>query len=105
MSVYHQIQIRCFNWYTRWRLALAAGSDLEIFFYLSGIDTDRVHILPGIMPIQSYAGFTKMTGFCKTKVPQRILDELELVKDDDAKAQITINSNNIFVKCLCRYRF
>lgn len=25
-------------------------------------------ILPGIMPIQSYNGFKKMTGFCKTQV-------------------------------------
>eukprot|EP00958_Prasinococcus_capsulatus_P019301 scaffold2360_cov380-Prasinococcus_capsulatus_cf.AAC.4 len=41
-------------------------------------------ILPGIMPIQSYNGFKKMTGFCKTQVPQEILDTLEKVKDDDA---------------------
>ncbi|KNC82214.1 methylenetetrahydrofolate reductase (NADPH) [Sphaeroforma arctica JP610] len=47
-----------------------------------GIDTP---ILPGIMPIQSYAGFHKMVGFCKVKVPQFITDQLEAVKDDDAK--------------------
>jgi methylenetetrahydrofolate reductase (NADPH) len=38
-------------------------------------------ILPGIMLIQSYPGFQKMTKFCKTKVPQRILNHLETIKD------------------------
>lgn len=40
-------------------------------------------ILPGIMPIQSYGGFQRMTSFCKTKVPQFILDALEPIKDND----------------------
>lgn len=40
-------------------------------------------ILPGIMPIQSYGGFRRMTTLCKTFVPQKILDDLEPIKDDD----------------------
>jgi methylenetetrahydrofolate reductase (NADPH) len=44
----------------------------------------RVPIIPGIMPIQNYQGFKRMTGFCKTAVPQQILDALEPIKDDDA---------------------
>ena len=40
-------------------------------------------ILPGIMPIQTYGGFKRMTGFCKTRVPQSILDALEPIKDND----------------------
>eukprot|EP00963_Diacronema_lutheri_P008454 scaffold752_cov322-Pavlova_lutheri.AAC.51 len=40
-------------------------------------------ILPGIMPIQSYGGFQRMTTFCKTKVPQFIKDALEPIKDND----------------------
>ncbi|KAI9326269.1 methylenetetrahydrofolate reductase-domain-containing protein [Zopfochytrium polystomum] len=40
-------------------------------------------ILPGIMPIQSYGGFKRMTTLCKTKVPAFILKELEPIKDDD----------------------
>lgn len=40
-------------------------------------------IIPGIMPIQSYPGFHRMTTFCKTKVPQSILDDLELIKEDE----------------------
>lgn len=35
------------------------------------------------MPIQSYAGFKKMTEFCKTKVPESIRDRLEAIKDDE----------------------
>lgn len=39
-------------------------------------------IIPGIMLIQNYNGFHKMTKFCKTFVPQSIFDRLEEVKDD-----------------------
>ncbi|ORX88979.1 methylenetetrahydrofolate reduct [Basidiobolus meristosporus CBS 931.73] len=40
-------------------------------------------ILPGILPIQNYNGFKRMTTLCKTFVPQAILDELEPIKEDD----------------------
>jgi methylenetetrahydrofolate reductase (NADPH) len=40
-------------------------------------------ILPGVMPIMTYGGFKRMTGFCKTDVPRAILDQLEAVKDDE----------------------
>lgn len=43
----------------------------------------NVPILPGILPIQNYRGFQRMTGFCKTNVPQSILDGIEAIKDDD----------------------
>jgi methylenetetrahydrofolate reductase (NADPH) len=39
------------------------------------------------MPIQNYGGFKKMTGFCKTAVPDEINEELEKIKDDDAKVK------------------
>ncbi|KXZ51560.1 hypothetical protein GPECTOR_12g523 [Gonium pectorale] len=42
-----------------------------------------VPILPGIMPIMTYGGFKRMTGFCKTKVPAEISDALEAIKDND----------------------
>ena len=49
-------------------------------------------ILPGIMPIQSYGGFMRMTGFCKTKVPQKILTTLEGIKDQpDAVKQYGVH--------------
>ena len=44
----------------------------------------EVPIIPGIMPIQSYGGFQRMTTLCKTHVPEHIMTELEEFKDDDA---------------------
>merc|ERR1719335_1180457 len=40
-------------------------------------------VFPGIMPIQSYAGFRRMTGLCKTYIPKAIDEALELVKDNE----------------------
>ena len=39
------------------------------------------------MVIQNYGGFVRMAGFCKSRVPQRLRDELDAVKDDDAKVK------------------
>jgi hypothetical protein len=39
-----------------------------------------IPILPGIMPIQSYGGFKRMTSLCKTAVPDFIFNELEPIK-------------------------
>jgi len=41
-------------------------------------------IIPGIIPIQNYAGFKRIIALCKTVVPQYILEDLEPIKDDDA---------------------
>jgi methylenetetrahydrofolate reductase (NADPH) len=46
-----------------------------------------IPILPGIMPIQAYGGFCRMTSLCKTKVPAEITKALEEVKDDDEKVK------------------
>ncbi|KAJ3083134.1 hypothetical protein HK102_001235 [Quaeritorhiza haematococci] len=43
----------------------------------------NIPILPGIMPIQNYGGFKRMTTLCKTYVPKEIHDALEPIKDDD----------------------
>ena len=45
----------------------------------------QVPIFPGIMPIQSYAGFKRMTDLCKTFVPEYITAALEDIKDDADK--------------------
>ncbi|KAI8919596.1 methylenetetrahydrofolate reductase-domain-containing protein [Entophlyctis helioformis] len=42
-----------------------------------------IPILPGIMPIQNYGSFQRVTTLSKTVVPQFILDDLEPIKDDD----------------------
>lgn len=44
----------------------------------------KAPILPGIMPLQTYAGFKRMTTLCKTFVPQHIHDALEPIQNDDA---------------------
>ncbi|KAN0053415.1 hypothetical protein ACTA71_009865 [Dictyostelium dimigraforme] len=44
-------------------------------------------IIPGIMPIQTYAGFVRMTTLSKTKVPQYIMDNLEPIKDNDEEVK------------------
>ncbi|XP_010524471.1 PREDICTED: methylenetetrahydrofolate reductase 1 [Tarenaya hassleriana] len=40
-------------------------------------------IVPGIMPINNYKGFVRMTGFCKTKIPAEITAALEPIKDNE----------------------
>ncbi|KAL3621577.1 Methylenetetrahydrofolate reductase 2 [Castilleja foliolosa] len=42
-----------------------------------------IPIVPGIMPINNYRGFIRMTGFCKTKIPDEIMDALEPIKENE----------------------
>jgi methylenetetrahydrofolate reductase (NADPH) len=44
-------------------------------------------ILPGIMPIQTYGGFQRMTTMSCTKVPKSVYAALEPIKDDDQKVK------------------
>eukprot|EP00611_Tribonema_gayanum_P015812 TRINITY_DN2771_c0_g2_i1.p1 TRINITY_DN2771_c0_g2~~TRINITY_DN2771_c0_g2_i1.p1 ORF type:complete len:380 (-),score=140.62 TRINITY_DN2771_c0_g2_i1:362-1501(-) len=41
-------------------------------------------VIPGIMCINAYAGFQRMTGLCKTRVPPELRKRMEAIKDDDA---------------------
>jgi methylenetetrahydrofolate reductase (NADPH) len=72
-----------------------AGADYiitQLFYdvdnYLNWVQKCRdigitVPIIPGIMPIQTYNGFKRMTGLCKTIIPVEILEALEPIKDDE----------------------
>lgn len=72
-----------------------AGADFIItqFFYDTDIFLNYVArcrkagigcpILPGIMPIQSFNSFTRMTEYCDVAVPAKLWERLEPVKDDD----------------------
>lgn len=72
-----------------------AGADLIVtqLFYDTDIFLKFVHdcrqngincpIVPGIMPINNYKGFLRMSGFCKTKVPAEIMAALEPIKDNE----------------------
>merc|ERR1719201_2665018 len=44
-----------------------------------------VPILPGIMPLNAYGGFKRMTGFCKTRIPPAMAAEMEKYATDDKK--------------------
>eukprot|EP00559_Dactyliosolen_fragilissimus_P001733 CAMPEP_0184860762 /NCGR_PEP_ID=MMETSP0580-20130426/5583_1 /TAXON_ID=1118495 /ORGANISM="Dactyliosolen fragilissimus" /LENGTH=683 /DNA_ID=CAMNT_0027357979 /DNA_START=17 /DNA_END=2065 /DNA_ORIENTATION=+ len=46
----------------------------------AGIDSP---IIPGIMPIQSFSSFMRMTEFCNISVPPKVLHRLEQFKHDD----------------------
>lgn len=44
----------------------------------------QVPIIPGIMPIQTYASFMRRSNWTKVKIPDGWLEALEPVKNDDA---------------------
>jgi len=39
-------------------------------------------VVPGLMCINAYAGFAKMTKFCKTRVPAELKAKMDSIKDD-----------------------
>lgn len=41
-------------------------------------------IVPGLMCINAYPGFSKMSKFCKTRVPLELAQQMEALKDDVA---------------------
>jgi Methylenetetrahydrofolate reductase len=41
-------------------------------------------VVPGLMCINAYAGFVKMTHFCKTRVPDEIRSALDKIQNDSA---------------------
>lgn len=41
-------------------------------------------VVPGLMCINAYAGFVKMTKFCKTRVPKSLQEKMDSIKDDAA---------------------
>ena len=42
----------------------------------------QVPIVPGLMCINAYGGFVKMTKFCKTRVPESLRAKMDSIKDD-----------------------
>lgn len=81
------------------KIKVDAGADFiitQLFYdvdeFLDYIDRCRaagitVPIIPGIMPIQNYQGWARMTSFCNTKIPQKIIDRIEPIKADDEKVK------------------
>ncbi|KAM0792498.1 hypothetical protein ACM66B_005170 [Microbotryomycetes sp. NB124-2] len=46
-----------------------------------------IPILPGIMPIQNYQSFRRMTNLCKSHIPKYITSDLEKIQHDDASVK------------------
>jgi methylenetetrahydrofolate reductase (NADPH) len=46
----------------------------------------KVPIIPGIMCVNSAGGFKRMIGFCKTRVPQSFMDEVNAIEEEGMKA-------------------
>jgi methylenetetrahydrofolate reductase (NADPH) len=59
------------------------------------LDKAICHLCAGIMPIMTYGGFKRMTGFCKTRIPADILKALEAIKDDDEAVKVSRTSLSI----------
>ncbi|EPB91137.1 methylenetetrahydrofolate reductase (NADPH) [Mucor circinelloides 1006PhL] len=88
-----------------------AGADLvvtQLFFDIDSFLTFykkaraigiTVPILPGVFPIQNYTGLKRVISFNNNFVPQKIWDDLELIKDDDtAVKEYGINLTVEFIK-------
>ncbi|OJK02461.1 hypothetical protein ASPACDRAFT_24908 [Aspergillus aculeatus ATCC 16872] len=58
-----------------------------------------VPIIPGIMPIQTYAAFIRRSEWTKTRIPPEWLEALEPVKNDDAAVR---NIGKRLVADMCR---
>lgn len=39
-------------------------------------------VVPGVMCINNWGGFAKMTKFCKTRVPSELMAKMEAIKDE-----------------------
>jgi methylenetetrahydrofolate reductase (NADPH) len=64
--------------------------DVEMFFGFVRKCRDlgiTIPILPGILPIQNYSGFTRMTGFCKTAVPAAVTKAITAIRDDESSVR------------------
>jgi methylenetetrahydrofolate reductase (NADPH) len=59
----------------------------------------KIPIVPGIMPIQTFASFKRRTAFSKTIVPQVLWDLLEPIQEDDIKVR---EVGTKFVGEMCR---
>lgn len=72
--------------------------DTDVF--LTFVKDCRAHgincpIVPGMMPIQAYGGFTRMTGFCRTRVPQSVRDAMEAIKSDSKEDKDAVKAYGI----------
>merc|ERR1711865_638822 len=75
-------------------------SDADMQVELDYLKDCRAHgiscpIVPGMMPIQAYGGFTRMTGFCRTRVPQSVRDAMEAISSDSKEDKDAVKAYGI----------
>ncbi|EIN07214.1 MTHFR-domain-containing protein [Punctularia strigosozonata HHB-11173 SS5] len=64
--------------------------DVDNFLRWLGKVRDRginVPVIPGIMPLQTYSSFLRLTKLCGSKIPASLHSELEAVKHDDQQVK------------------
>jgi methylenetetrahydrofolate reductase (NADPH) len=64
--------------------------DPEVFLDFMRVCRDRgiaCPIIPGIMPIQSYLSFQRMTNFCRTRVPDKVWADLSSFRENDEEVK------------------
>ncbi|KAG8998677.1 hypothetical protein FRB93_013456 [Tulasnella sp. JGI-2019a] len=78
---------------------VAAGADFivtQLFYdvdnFKSWLSRIRSHgisvpVIPGIMPIQNYTSFLRLTKLCGTNVPKEVWERLEPIRGDDQKVK------------------
>ena len=54
-----------------------------------------VPIIPGIMPIQTYSSFLRLTKLCGTKVPSKVMSELVEIRVRNQHPTATVCSPNV----------
>ncbi|WFD06942.1 methylenetetrahydrofolate reductase [NAD(P)H] [Malassezia vespertilionis] len=65
--------------------------DVDLFItWVRRLHAEGIHvpIVPGVMPIQNYGGFTRAVARFRAKVPQFFHDALDPVKDDDEQVRL-----------------
>jgi methylenetetrahydrofolate reductase (NADPH) len=84
-----------------------AGGDViltQLFYdadvFLSWVTACRAHgincpIVPGIMPIQAYGGFTRMTGFCRTRIPAAVREAMDAIQSDTQEDKEAVKAYGI----------
>eukprot|EP00541_Cyclophora_tenuis_P008389 CAMPEP_0116563076 /NCGR_PEP_ID=MMETSP0397-20121206/12525_1 /TAXON_ID=216820 /ORGANISM="Cyclophora tenuis, Strain ECT3854" /LENGTH=410 /DNA_ID=CAMNT_0004089465 /DNA_START=12 /DNA_END=1245 /DNA_ORIENTATION=+ len=64
----------------------------------------KVPVVPGLMCINNYGGFKKMTKFCKTRVPPALGAKMEEIKDDpNAIKEFGVEFGSETVKALMEF--
>lgn len=69
--------------FLRWKRNVLAAGERDKSYprpICHGVTGITIPIIPGIMPLQSYASFMRLTTLCGTRIPSRLTDALNPIK-------------------------